>query len=972
MAARVDGAAFVRAAWRWLAALLVAVAALGVAPARAQLLPVDVIDEGQLNATQGGLPLPFIGTCAFGTAIARLGDLDGDGLASIAVGAPNDANIGAVWVLELEADGAVANVTRIGPEPFGMGSSLSSADEFGRSVDALGDVDGDGVTDLAVGAPGDTSGAVWVLFLTADGGIRDQVRIGATTPGLCEVLATSDVFGRSVAALGDRNGDGTPDVAVGAPQHDEGGTNTGAVFILSLSPEAGLVGCTRIASGVAGLPALDPSDVLGSSLAALGDLGGDGTLELAVGAPGDDDGGSNSGAVWLLSLDDSGLVTATHKLPSSLFGGAVSLSNPMGGSVGAVGDLDGDGIADLAVGVPGDDDGFPDSGAVWILFLQADGTVRALRKISNLAGGFGGLASAAAFGGGLPPSLRGDAQPLLAGAPGGGPPGDKLKGAAWLLTLDLGGGVVDSSQLVVGTAALNGGLEPGDGFVSAAANLGDRDGDGFDEIALGSPGDDDGIANGGALWIVELEADGALAQQPVKLSALSGVQGMIGSAALGSAIAPLGDLSGDGTLEVAVGGPGDDAGTSDAGAVWLLSLDDVGQLVAQTKLSALSPGLAAGALSAFDAFGSALAAPGDLDGDGVPDLLVGAPFDDDATANTGAVWVLLLLPSGGIKAAHKLSATQGGLGPGLAQSDEFGRAITVFGDTDGDGRVELVVGAPGADDSGPEDGACWLLELEPGGAGVHSAREINALTAALPAPVFTTAFGSALATLPDLDADGRPELVAGAPFATLGASQCGAIGVLSVRPDGSVRDHREIGNGSGGFGGVLQAGDNFGLGLSLAGDLDGNGAPDLVIGAPKGGDPVGGGAAWTLRLPVSAWSSQSAGLAGTHGVPLIAVLGPLVPGTPLRFELNEARRYAPCWLFLGLTELLAPFKGGVLVPNPVMVVPQSTDGFGFKSFGGTWPAGVPTGSTLYAQWWVMDQNAIQGLSATAAAKGVVP
>ena len=973
MAARAEGPLCVRGTRRFavaFCALLVALAELTATTVRGQLLPSQVIGEASVSALDPGMPAPFLGNSAFGVAVAHLGDLDGDGLASVAVGAPSDSSsTGAVFVLELEAGGGVSTATRIGDDPFGMGV-LTFDDRFGRSLDAVGDLDGDGTTDLAVGAPGDSSGAVWILFLTAEGGLKDKVRIGATTPGFCATLAGTDELGRSVAALGDRDGDGSPELAVGAANHDFGGSNTGAVFILSLSPAGGLTDCTRIASGENGLPVLDPSDQFGASLAVPGDLDGDGDLELAVGAVGDDDGGADAGVLWLLTLGDSRAVTVKQKLTAAVLGGVAGTTNPLGSAVGSVGDLDGDGVADLAVGVPNDDDGAFDAGAVWSAFLQADGTPQAVQKLSNLAGGFGGgLVPSAAFGSGLPPSQGDPSQPLLVGAPGGGPAGDPNKGAAWQLTLTPAGTVASSSRLAIGTPGLSGGVEPADAFGTAAANLGDLDGDGRDEFAIGAPDDDDGFTDAGALWLLEFDAAGALAQPPQKRSVLQGgVQGVVGgNTEFGYAIVVLGDLSGDGTLEVAVGAPLDDTGTTNVGAVWLLSLGSAAEIVAQTKLSALSPGWPPGALGTGDDVGSALAAPGDLDGDGVPDLLVGAKTDDDGGSDAGAVWVLLLTSSGAIKGTHKLSDTEGGLGGGLATGDQFGSAIAVLGDTDGDGRVEIAVGAPLADVGGTSSGTVWLIELQAGGAGASHVVPLNALTGGLPAPVFTTSFGTSLATLPDLDADGRPELVAGAPTATLGFSQAGAIGIVSLRPDGSVRDHRVIGAGESGFGGELESSDSFGRGVCPAGDQDGNGAVDLVAGAPGASDAV-----WTVHLERGAWSAQGTGVPGTHGVPLIATLGPLAPGTPLRFELNEARRYAPCFLFLGITELLAPFKGGVLVPNPVMVVPQTSDGFGFKSFGGTWPPGVPAGSTLYAQWWVMDPNAIQDLSATAGAKGVVP
>jgi hypothetical protein len=219
-------------------------------------------------------------------------------------------------------------------------------------------------------------------------------KISATAGGFGRGLDNSDEFGSSVAALGDLDGDGVPDLAVGAWLDDDGGSARGAVWVLFLHADGTVKAAQKISATAGGFSGvLDNQDVFGWSVAALGDLDGDGVPDLAVGASGDDDGGSARGAVWVLFLHADGTVKAAQKIsaPAGGFSGVLDTDDLFGSSVAALGDLDGDGVPDLAVGARLDDDGGSNRGAVWVLFLQANGTVKAAQKISATAGGFGGV-----------------------------------------------------------------------------------------------------------------------------------------------------------------------------------------------------------------------------------------------------------------------------------------------------------------------------------------------------------------------------------------------------------------------------------------------------------------------------------------------------------------------------------------------------------------------------------------------------
>jgi len=415
-------------------------------------------------------------------------------------------------------DCVVESEQKISETQGGFGGTLLSSDRFGRSIAALGDVDGDGVTDLAVGAyedddGGGNQGAVWILFLNADGTVASEQKISETAGGFGGALDPLDRFGTSVAPLGDLDGNGAPDVAVGALGDDDGATDQGAVWILLLNAD-GTVGAeqkiSEAAGGFGGL--LDAGDRFGTSVASLGDLDGDGTVDLAVGADFDDDGGSDQGAVWILFLNAGGTVAAEQKISETVggFGGVLAPDDFFGVAAAPLGDLDGDGITDLAVGAVGDDDGSSSQGAVWILFLNADGTVAGEQKISETAGGFGGdLDADEDFGISIASlgDFDGDGLPDLAVGAGLDDDGGSNQGAVWLLSMNADGTVAGERKISETSGGFEGVLDPGDRCGTSVASLGDLDGDGVIDLAVGAINDDDGGADQGALWVLFLSFD---------------------------------------------------------------------------------------------------------------------------------------------------------------------------------------------------------------------------------------------------------------------------------------------------------------------------------------------------------------------------------------------------------------------------------------------------------------------------------
>lgn len=382
----------------WSCFLLAALVA-GSASASSLSQPGVVESHQKISDTEGDFTGILNSGDQFGSSLALLGDLDGDGVSDLAVGAVDDdaddggEDHGAVWILFLNPDGTVKSHQKISETEGGFTGDLDSGDRFGGGLAATGDLDGDGVGDLAVGALLDddgagSAGAVWILFLDTDGTVKSHQEISDTEGNFLGVLSDEDFFGTAVATLEDLNGDGVVDLAVGAVGDDEGGaTNLGSVWILFLATDGTVSSHQKISELQGNFGGdLDDLDLFGQAVASLGDLDGDGLTDLAVGSVLDDDGGLDQGAVWLLFLNGDGTVKSIQKISETdgNFIGALDTDDRFGWALESLGDLDGDLDADLAVGAILDDDGGSDRGAAWVLFLDKP-KVPATSRIAGIA-----------------------------------------------------------------------------------------------------------------------------------------------------------------------------------------------------------------------------------------------------------------------------------------------------------------------------------------------------------------------------------------------------------------------------------------------------------------------------------------------------------------------------------------------------------------------------------------------------------
>jgi subtilisin family serine protease len=277
---------------------------------------------------QGSLPV----NANLGTSLASIGDLNGDGVGEVLAGATLDCSggldcAGSVAVLS----GGSGTLIRLLLDPVG-----ESGEKFGSSVAGLGDVNGDGLPDIAVGIP-------FKATQGFTGAGAAQIFSGLTGAWLRTLEhPTADVddnCGATVASIPDLNGDGKTDVAMACPGRVVG-SHAGAGEIVVFSGATGSV--LRIFSD----PQPADGDRLGSSISTMASFDSDSVREFLVGSPlRDTPAGADSGQVLMFRGSDGGFITRLAPTPASA-------GDRFGDSFAVMPPLDGDAREEVAAGAP--------------------------------------------------------------------------------------------------------------------------------------------------------------------------------------------------------------------------------------------------------------------------------------------------------------------------------------------------------------------------------------------------------------------------------------------------------------------------------------------------------------------------------------------------------------------------------------------------------------------------------------------
>ncbi len=705
---------------------------------------------------------------SFGASVAAAGDVNGDGYTDVIVGAPRydggDTDEGRASLYLGSASGlsAAPAWTAEGNRGFAL---------FGYSVGAAGDVNGDGYGDVLVGAPQHLEGFLQVGRVTHYLGSTSGL---STTPAWTVDGQNGGYFGSSVATAGDVNGDGYADVIVGAFAHSNGQTNEGRAFVYLGSAS----GPSTVAAWTA--ESDQASAFFGYSVATAGDVNGDGYADVLVGSPYYDNGQTDEGRALVYLGSPSGLASTPSWVSESDQAGAA-----FGYSVSAGGDVNGDGYADVLIGATGYDHGEAEAGRAYAYLGSASGLAATPAWTAD------GNQAAAQFGQAV----------ATAGDVNGDGYADVIVGAFSFEDdqADEGRAFVylgKASGLSLGWSWLAEGNQASAQFGQAVATAGDVNGDGYADVIVGAPYFDNGQTDEGRAFVYlgSASAPASVARWTAESNQLS--------AAFGFSTGTAGDVNGDGFADVIVGVPFFDNGQTDQGKALVY-------LGSSSGLSS-TPAWMAESTQAGAFFGFSVRTAGDVNGDGFSDVIVGATGFDNGQTDEGRVFVYLGSASG-------LASSPAWTAESDQASSQFGYPVGTAGDVNGDGFSDVIVGAAYFDNGQTDEGRVFVYLGSTSGLSSSPAWTAESNQA-------SAFFGSSAGTAGDVNGDGYSDVIAGAYVFANGEVNEGRAFVYHGSASGlsSIPSWTAESN---------QAGAWFGSSVGTAGDVNGDGYADVIVAA---------------------------------------------------------------------------------------------------------------------------------------------
>ncbi|NEQ65321.1 MAG: hypothetical protein F6K21_07455 [Symploca sp. SIO2D2] len=914
--------------------------------------PPTGLELSSLDGTNGFILNGVNGGDLSGYSVSGAGDINGDGIDDLIIGAPDAysngyGNAGQSYVVfgssnDFSSTFELSSLD--GTNGFILNGFPWNGDKSGYSVSGAGDINGDGIDDLIIGTRktdpyGNISASQsYVVFGSSDG-FSSTFELSSLdgSNGFILINAMGDT-GYSVSGAGDINGDGIDDLIIGAYEADPyGNSSAGQSYVVfgssngfSTNYSKGSIPSFELSSldGTNGfiLNGVNGGDFLGYSVSSAGDINDDGIDDLIVGASfADPNGNVDAGQSYVVFGSSNGFSPSLDL--SSLDGtngfilNGIAAGDKSGSSVSGAGDINGDGIDDLIIGAHQANAYNNDAGESYVVFGNrapeldlngadagidftngfrgvavpvvdsdlslsdnSDELVGATVTITNLQDGAAEFLSADTTWTNITAIYNSATGILtLSGT-------DTLANYQLVLgritynntaatpktidriiefVVDDGAAHSNTSQVATTTlaigpnqaplAALNlSDLDGSNGFILNGINVsdlsgqsvsgaGDINGDGIDDLIIGAyQADPNGNTNTGQSYVVFGSSNGF--SPSLELSNLDGSNGFIlnginSTDFSGWSVSSAGDINSDGIDDLIIGAsradPNGNFDVHDAGQSYVVFGSSNG-FSPSLELSSLdgSNGFILNGINANDSSGSSVNSAGDINDDGIDDLIIGAYVADPNGNNDAGQSYVVFGSSNGFSASFDLSSLDGSNGfilNGIAASDLSGYSVSSVGDINGDGIDDLIIGAHGADPNG-NNGAGQSYVVFGSSNSFSASLDLSSLdgTSGFILNGISAGDGSgySVSGAGDINGDSIDDLIIGAHGAgSNGAGQSyvvfGSRNGFSPSLDLSSLD------GSNGF--ILNGIDfldRSGVSVSGAGDINDDGIDDLIIGAP--------------------------------------------------------------------------------------------------------------------------------------------
>ncbi len=834
-----------------------------------------------------------------GRSVSNAGDVNGDGFDDVIIGAAgadtnaDSRNEGSSYVVFGKASGFAATMnlsTLDGSNGFRLDGE-AAGDHLGLTVSTAGDVNGDGFGDVIISAARGSLGfnSSYVVFGKAAGFNAAMSLSGLDGSNGFRMNGVSrDFIGGTISTAGDVNGDGFGDVIIsirGYSYYSSYGNYTytrGGSYVV-FGKASGFDAEMNLSEldGSNGFRLNEESDYLGVLVSSAGDVNGDGFDDVIIADPDEQDRFGNAGprSSYVMFGKASGF-SAVADL-SDLEGDegfrlddAVILVT----SVSGAGDVNGDGFDDLIAGASSADLNGQDSGSSYVIFGRSDFTGGPDFLGTPGDDVFTGTSAAESFvtldgddrmigGGGADSFVGGAGDDVMQIADvgfvlaDGGTGFDTLEwaGGGFSLNLSNAGDRIQSIEAIDVTGSGNHRLILS---VQDVLNLSDETntlrikGNAGDSVAgLGSGWVDGGIQGDVRTYIqfdAVLQIDVAVRtdfvdDNAISLFSLNGsngfrLDGEIAHDRSGRSVSNAEDVNGDGFDDVIIGAPFADPNGELSGSSYVV-FGKASGFNAAMNLSDLdgNNGFRLDGVSAYARLGLSVSNAGDVNGDGFDDVIVGAYGADPNGFASGSSYVVFGKASG-FDATMDLSSLDGANGfrlAGVAENDRSGISVSSAGDVNGDGFDDVIIGADKADPNGYSSGSSYVVFGKV--SGFDATMDLSSLDGAngfrLDGEIAHDRSGISVSSAGDVNGDGFDDVIIAAPYAHPNGYGSGSSYVVFGKATG-FDAAMNLSGLDGGNGFRLDGVSVYDLSVSSAGDVNGDGFDDVIIGIPDA-DPNG-------------------------------------------------------------------------------------------------------------------------------------